>query len=104
MVYGKWQFWAAGYDKNSKVSRIDNLRQVEKSLGKKPKELEGAPELRKELNYLWVIFVKLKNASDGPISFSSIMSYMAIYGELTAFEVDAIFALDNCQRREAHNG
>jgi len=102
-VYAKWQFWAAGYDKGSKVSRIDNLRQVAKTIGRKPKELDEEPLLNAKLSYLWALFVSLKNASDGTISYTEIQSYISIYGDLSTFEVDAVRALDALHLREANN-
>lgn len=77
------------------------MRQVEKSIGKKPKELENQPVLRSELTYLWVLFVQLKNASEGSISYNQIKSYMEIYGDLTAYEVDVIRELDQLSLQEA---
>lgn len=104
LVYGKWQFWAAGRDKGSKVSRLESLKQVEKTLGKKPKQLEEAPELRDCLDYIWSLFVRLRNASDGPISYTEIQSYMDIYGRLAVFEIDAIMLLDSEYRKEVTDG
>ncbi len=102
MTYAQWQFWASGYDKDSKVSRIENLRQVEKTLGRKPKELQAAPVLRDELAYLWLMFVRLKNASGEAISYTHIKDYMEMFGELTLFEIDTIVELDQAQRVEAN--
>ena len=99
-IFGRWQFWAAGYDKGSSVSRISNLKQVARSLGRNPKELDDAPELRSELGYLWELFVSLKNASSGAISYNEINSYMSIYGKLSTFEVDVIRELDNLHAKE----
>tara|TARA_R110002012_G_scaffold173892_1_gene338659 strand:- start:1849 stop:2166 length:318 start_codon:yes stop_codon:yes gene_type:complete len=102
LSYAKWQFWATGYDKGSKVSRIDNLNQIAKTIGKKPKQLEEKPELSEKLMYLWVLFVTLKNASSGAISYPEIQAYMAIYGDLSTFEVDAIRALDTLHSQETN--
>ena len=102
-AFGQWQFWAAGYDKGSKVSRLDNLNQIAKSLGRNPKELDEQPTLRDELTYLWVLFVSLKNASSGVISYTQIKDYMAIYGTLLPFEVDAIRSLDLLHSKETNN-
>jgi hypothetical protein len=101
-VFGQWQFWAAGYDKGSTVSRVSNLRQVAKSLGRNPKELDDQPQLREELLYLWEIFVSLKNASSGAISYNEINSYMSIYGKLSTFEVDVIRKLDTLHAQEVN--
>ena len=64
--------------------------------------MESRPELRDELGFLWVLFVSLKNASEGAISYNQIKSYMDIYGDLTAFEVDLIRELDQLSIQEAH--
>ena len=62
------------------------------------------PNLRNELVYLWSIFVSLRNASEGVISYNQIRSYCEIYGNLNVFEVDLITELDRLYRKEAHNG
>ena len=77
---------------------------MEKSLGRKPKELENAPSLRDELTYIWTAFVRLRNASDGPITYTEMQSFMDINGRLAGFEIDAIMALDSAYRKEAQNG
>ena len=59
------------------------------------------PPLKTKLAYLWVLFVSLKNASDGAISYNQIKSYIDIYGELTAYEVDVIRELDQLALQEA---
>ena len=59
------------------------------------------PPLKTKLAYLWVLFVSLKNASDGAISYNQIKSYIDIYGELTAYEVDVIRELDQLSLQEA---
>jgi hypothetical protein len=79
-----------------------NLKQVEKSLGKKPKELEDAPVLRHELNYLWSLFVSLKNAAEGAISYTEIQAYISIYGDLSVFEIDLIRTLDELHSLEVN--
>jgi hypothetical protein len=79
-----------------------NLKQVEKSLGKKPKELEDAPVLRHELNYLWSLFVSLKNAAEGAISYTEIQAYISIYGDLSVFEIDLIRTLDDLHSLEVN--
>jgi len=54
------------------------------------------------LAYLWGLFVSLKNASSGAILYSEIQAYMAIYGDLSIFEVDAIRALDTLHFKETN--
>lgn len=76
------------------------MRQVAKTLGRNPKELDDMPDLRDELNYLWALFVSLKNAASGSISYNQIQAYMAIYGNLTPFEVDLVRYLDTLYTQE----
>ena len=80
-----------------------NLKQIAKSIGKKPKELENAPKLDPKLNYLWSIFVELKNSSENSISFPEINAYMQIYGDLSVFEIDTICHLDTLHSQEVNN-
>jgi hypothetical protein len=79
-----------------------SLKQVEKSLGRKPKELQDAPVLRHELNYLWSLFVSLKNAAEGAISYTEIQAYISIYGDLSVFEIDLIRTLDDLYSLEVN--
>ena len=79
-----------------------SLKQVEKSLGRKPKELQDAPVLRHELNYLWSLFVSLKNAAEGVISYTEIQAYISIYGDLSVFEIDLIRTLDDLYSLEVN--
>ena len=90
----------SGFDKGAKVSRIENLRQVEKSTGVTPPELAEQPELRPEAIYLWELFVTLKNATPDVIRFVDIEAYSRVYGDLTPFEVDVIRNLENLSRKE----
>lgn len=102
LTFAKWQFWASGYDKGSKISRKDSLKQVAKTIGKNPKQLDEEPKLRDELLYIWSLFVSLKNVSSDRISYSEIKAYMSIYGELSIFEVDAICHLDMLHFKETN--
>lgn len=81
---------------------MQNLQQVEKSLGRKPKELENVPKLKPELLYLWSMFVSLKNASKGSIGYDEIQAYGNIYGDLSPFEVDIIRWLDTLHYQETN--
>jgi hypothetical protein len=65
--------------------------------------LQEAPDLREDLRYLWLTYVELKNANQGPISFSELTAYMHVKGWLANFEIDAIMAMDALHSREALN-
>ena len=58
------------------------------------------PRLRAELLPYWGLFVDLKNAADGPVKYTQISAYSAVYGELSIFEVDMIRALDQLHARQ----
>jgi len=58
------------------------------------------PDLSNELDYLWALFVSLKNAASGPIGYDQIQAYMTIYGDLSPFEVDVIRWLDTLHSQE----
>tara|TARA_R110001606_G_scaffold9326_1_gene40399 strand:+ start:246 stop:548 length:303 start_codon:yes stop_codon:yes gene_type:complete len=88
--FAESQYWLYGHDEGSKVSRIDNLQQVEKSLGRKPQELQDLPELRPELSYIWQVFLDLNNVDNGKISYEELRHYSDIHGELSPFEISAI--------------
>ena len=45
MTFGRWCFYINACPEGSTVSRYDTLKQVEKSTGKKPKDLLNVPEL-----------------------------------------------------------
>lgn len=80
------------------------MRQIEKTLGRPPKELADAPKLDANLSYLWSIYVELKNASDGPIGYNDIKAYCELCGDLTPWEVETVRHLDELYAREMTNG
>jgi len=71
---------------------------VAKSLGRLPKELQNAPQCPKGAEYIWRLFVALKNA--GSASYSEMLAYQKMTGErLNPFEVDCIRRLDEAHMR-----
>jgi len=79
-----------GRPKGSEVSRYDTLKQVEKSLGRKPEALQNAPELRSEHRNAWDVFNRL-----GECSYQEIDAYVRITGdELSGWEIEAIMRLN----------
>lgn len=90
-----------GHDKGSKISRLEALKQVEKTLKRTPDALKDAPKPPPELVDLWGFFVALKNSSDGPISYTEIQAYAELTGnDLAPWEVEAIKMLDQVFIRE----
>lgn len=74
---------------------------MEKSLKRKPREIADLPELPQDAAYLWSTFVELKNASDGPISYSEMDAYIRLTGEtLTPDEIRVIRRLDELHQKE----
>jgi len=88
--FAESQYWLYGHEEGSKISRIDNLQQVEKSLGRKPQELQNLPELRLEMSYIWAAFLDLNDSDSGKISYLELKEYAEIHGELSPFEINAI--------------
>lgn len=98
IAYAEHQFWLDAIPKDQAISRRKSLEQVEKSLGRKPKELANAPEPVEGTDYLWHLFCDLKSA--GPISFSEMRAYEQMTGvNLTPFEVDCMRRLDEAWAR-----
>lgn len=82
--------------KGSEVSRYDSLKQVEKSLGRTPKELQNAPELRVEHSNAWRVFNSL-----GEHSYQEIDAYSRLTGDnLSGWEVEAIMTLTKYRGQE----
>ena len=94
LAYAKWNAYANGYDKDSKVSRLSTWEQVYKSNGKKPEALQNKPKLKEELLYIWGIFIDLRSGIE-KISYSDIESYNNVTGsDLSSFEVTLILSID----------
>lgn len=67
-------------------------------MGRMPKELEDAPKMPDGYQYIWHLFVTLKNA-DG-CGYSEIMAYCLLTGErLTPFEVECVRRIDEAHKR-----
>ena len=73
----------------SKVSRLETLRQVEKSTGIKPTELIDCPQLDDNHHFAWSAFTSLVE-----YNYQELESYSRMTGiELDCWEVEAIMAL-----------
>lgn len=73
----------------SSVSRYETLKQVEKSTGKTPKELESAPCLTGEHSDAWQAYTSLTE-----YTYAEIDSYIRLTGhQLDWWEVKAIMGL-----------
>lgn len=73
----------------SQISRLETLRQVEKSTGKKPKELQNQPVLKDEHEYVFDAYSSLMD-----YTYTEIMNYMILTGiQLSDWEIQAIIKL-----------
>lgn len=92
-------FYAYGYDKGSKVSRIAQWRQVEKTIGSAPQLLMDAPVLDEELQYLWNEYCEIVKGCDR-ITWESLDSYQRLTGiNLTPWESSIMIELDRMRKR-----
>lgn len=91
-------FWLSGKSEGSDITRKEQFDQFEKTTGRKPDTGREEIALIPELQYLWSIFVKINNASDGDITMQDVVAYTEIYGDLTPFEVDVITGLVEVKR------
>ena len=81
--------WLNSCPEGSTVSRYETLKQVEKSTGRTPKELENGPRLSQEHDSVWQAYTSLSE-----YTYSEIESYVRLTGhELDCWEVEAIMAL-----------
>jgi len=77
------------YPEGSSISRYDSLKQVEKSRGVTPPELQNAPQLSWEHQDCWRAYVSLKEHT-----WPELESYARLTGEvLDSWEVKAIMEL-----------
>lgn len=65
------------------------------------KDLDDAPKLSKDLQYLWHMFLDLYNAGNGTITYADIKAYAELQCDVTPFEVEAIQSMN---RLRAHHG
>lgn len=80
--------WLNSCPEGSTVSRLDTFRQVEKSTGRAPKELDG-PRLSGIHDNAWRAYTDLAE-----YTYSEIESYSRLTGtELEPWEVEAVMAL-----------
>jgi hypothetical protein len=87
-------FHAHGYDKDSKVSRISQWRQVEKTTGHKPEGLQDEPVLKSELTYIWELYNEIKKGCE-KIGYAELDCYQRVTGVyLTAWEASLMIDID----------
>jgi hypothetical protein len=80
--------WLNACPEGSTVSRLDTFRQVQKSTGRTPKELDG-PKLSSLHDNAWQAYTDLTE-----YTYSELDSYSRLTGnELEPWEVEAVMAL-----------
>lgn len=90
--------YAHGRNKDSKVSRIKEWEQVEKSIGVKPEQLLNKPELSVELNYIWKMFLEVRNGCE-KIGYQDLVAYEHITGaDLSQWESITLIRIDEAWR------
>lgn len=93
-MYAEWFFWVHSFDEGSKVSRYDGLKQVEKTLGRKPIELEQEPQLSMECRQIWNIAASMCEAS-----YVEIKAYCDLTGDnLSQWEIEAIMTVSSVRK------
>ena len=102
MTYAKQEFYWHGFSEGSKVSRLELQRQAAKQSEKAKATLDGLIELDGKLNYIWIVFVELFNATNGAITYSEIKAYCDLNGSLTPFEVKCVMKI-NSEKRNSHD-
>jgi len=96
VTYGRWCFWINSKPKESKVSRYDTLKQVEKSLGRVPPELENAPKLSDSHIYAWEAFLSLSD-----FTWLELKAYMELTNtQLEQWEIKAVMELAKYREAE----
>jgi hypothetical protein len=94
-------------DKNG-VTKREHLKQVERQLGRRPKDLEPPCEFPHLMVHVWVAFCALSNGRSsgmgiGSISFTEIKNWMDITeNKLRPREIDIINRLDQTYRKVAN--
>ena len=86
MTFGKWCFYINQCPEGSKISRLESLKQVEKSRGV---TLLNAPKLSWHHDDCWVAYTSLRDHT-----YPELESYMRLTGSvLDWWEVEAIMEL-----------
>lgn len=94
----KWKAYAHGCDEGSKVSRIAQWQQVEKSSGITPDSLLDKPDLNNDLVYLWNMFVEIRRGCE-KIGFIDIDAYSRVTGvEFSSWECSLMIEIDEAWR------
>lgn len=89
MSYGRWCFWIHASPEGSKISRYETLKQVEKSTGKMPKDLQNAPTFPEEACYAWKAYTSLSKHT-----WTELASYIDITKiALEVWECEAVMEL-----------
>lgn len=97
MSFAEWSFYAYGRDKDSKITRIQSWKQVEKS-GGNPEGLRNKPDLPSEGLYLWLMYRDIRKGCEN-IGYAEIAAYQQVTGDiLTHWEVDLMIEIDLARR------
>lgn len=94
LAYAKWIFYANGYDKGSKITRLAAWNQVKRTSGLIPQGLKDEPELREDAAYLWDWYLEIKQGCE-KVGYVELKAYQEVTSEvLTPFEASIMVKLD----------
>jgi hypothetical protein len=88
--------------KGSKQTLEKSLRQVYKTTGKKPKQLEALDNLPPEIAYIWLWFLEISGHC--PLTYAELESWNRLTcANLRPWEAEAIKSLDRLFWRTIHD-
>lgn len=93
LTFARWMFYANGYDKDSKITRLQAWEQAQRS-GAIVEALETKPILSGEADYLWEMYTEIKGGCD-KIGYIELDAYQRVTGDaLEQWEAKLMIQLD----------
>lgn len=91
-------FYANGYEKDSKITRLAQWEQVKKSTGIVPEKLLEKPKLDENLTYMWNTYVEILGGSNH-VGFMEIDCFQKVTGvELSPWQSSLMIQIDLLRR------
>ena len=90
-------FFANGYEKGQKEPRIKHWQAAERQ-GVTPQALKDKPELPENGVYIWSTYIDIKKGCES-ITWTDIEAYQKNMGNLTAWEIDLMFEIDQLRKQ-----
>lgn len=93
-------FYAHGYEKGAKQSRLTQWQEIQKRTGKSISWIEERPQCPGELHYVWDIYLNIRKGAES-VDYNALNNYVNLTGDrLNSNEINLLLDVEYIRRSD----